>query len=56
MFLALPPLAPMTATLLFWAFEVENCLAMLAMGRWNRDIILNSFRNLLRPLSRKKEK
>ena len=39
---SLPPLAPMTATLLFLALEVEKLLAMVAKGRWNLDIILDS--------------
>ena len=29
----LPPLAPMTATLLLATVEVESCLTILAMGR-----------------------
>ena len=39
----LPPLAPMTATLLFLALEVEKLLAMVAKGRWNLDIIFEFF-------------
>ena len=41
--LGLPPLAPMTATLLFLALEVEKLLAMVAKGRWNLDIIFEFF-------------
>jgi hypothetical protein len=37
----LPPLAPMTATLLFVALVVENCLAATVNGCWNLENILN---------------
>ena len=36
----LPPLAPITATLLLEAFEVDNCLTIWVAGFWNLENIL----------------
>ena len=39
----LPPLAPITATFLWLAVVVENCLATAEIGFWNLE---NIFRDL----------